>query len=78
MNFKISVLPKTKLGRWSLGLAAAMPVLFLIGTSLTNSLYESVPAGSTILEDIVKYDWIRIQGLPALKERKYFHVLQVL
>lgn len=52
MNFRIGFLPKTKLGRWSLGLAAAMPVLFLIGTSLTNSLYESVPAGRTILEDI--------------------------
>ena len=52
MNIRISVLPKTKPGRWSLGLAAAMPVLLLIGMSLTNALYQSVPAGRTILEDI--------------------------
>jgi predicted membrane-bound spermidine synthase len=29
-----------------------MPILFIIGTSFTNSLYESVPAGGTILADI--------------------------
>jgi hypothetical protein len=50
---RISILPKVKLGWWSLGLAAAMPVLFLIGMSLTNLLYKSVPAGGTILKDIV-------------------------
>jgi len=52
MNARISVLPKTKLGRWSLGLAAAMLALLLIGMSFTNLLYESVPSGNTILEDI--------------------------
>jgi hypothetical protein len=51
-------MPKTKLGKWSLGLIAAMPVLFFIGPSLTNLLYKSVPAGNTILEDIA--------GRPAL------------
>ena len=49
---RISVLPKTSLGRWSLGLAAAMPVLFFIGMSFTTLLYKSVPAGGTILKDI--------------------------
>ena len=52
MNVRISILPKIKPGWWSLGLAAAMPVLFFIGMSFTNSLYESVPAGGTILKDI--------------------------
>ncbi|MFC1711622.1 hypothetical protein ACFLZ1_03500 [Patescibacteria group bacterium] len=51
---KINLIPKTKLGKWSLGLIATMPVLFFIGTSFTNSLYKSVPAGRTILEDIVE------------------------
>lgn len=51
-------MPKTTLGRWSLGLIAAMPVLFFVGASFTNLLYESVPAGNTILEDIA--------GRPAL------------
>ena len=53
MNVRIRILPKTKLGWWSLGLAAAMPVLFFIGMSFTNLLYKSVPAGGTILKDIV-------------------------
>lgn len=29
-----------------------MPLLFVLGTSFTNSLYSSVPAGDTILADI--------------------------
>lgn len=49
---RLSFIPKTKLGKWSLGLAAAMPVLFFIGMSFTTLLYESVPAGGTILKDI--------------------------
>ncbi len=49
---KVNLIPKTKLGKWSLGLIAAMPILFFIGTSFTNSLYKLIPAGSTILEDI--------------------------
>jgi hypothetical protein len=45
-------MPKTILGKWSLGLIIAMPLLFVTGTSFTNSLYRSVPAGDTILADI--------------------------
>lgn len=52
------LIPKTISGKWSLGLIVAMPILFFIGTSLTNTLYKSVSAGSTILKDIV--------GRPAL------------
>ena len=50
---RISILPKITLGWWSLGLVVAMPVLFFIGMSFTNLLYESIPAGGTILKDIV-------------------------
>lgn len=46
-------MPKTKLGKWSLCLIVAMPILFVIGVSFTNTLYDSVPAGGTILKDIV-------------------------
>ena len=46
------ITPKTTLGRWSVGLIVAMPILFVIGSSFTNSLYETVPAGGTILADI--------------------------
>lgn len=47
-----SIIPKTTVGKWSVGLIVAMPILFAIGSSFTNSLYESVPAGETILADI--------------------------
>lgn len=47
------VMPKTKLGWWSVGAIIAMPLLFIIGTSFTDSLYRSVPAGETIVADIV-------------------------
>lgn len=46
------VTPKTILGKWSVGLIVAMPILFIIGTSFTDTLYRSVPAGRTILADI--------------------------
>lgn len=46
------IMPILTLGKWSVGLIIAMPLLFIIGTSFTNSLYKSVPAGGTILADI--------------------------
>ena len=46
------LMPRTKPGGWSVGLIILMPILFVIGTSLSGSLYESVPAGGTILADI--------------------------
>jgi hypothetical protein len=46
------LIPKSHLGKWSLGLIIAMPLLLIIGLSLTNSIYGSVPAGDTILADI--------------------------
>jgi len=55
MNIKIrkgGLMPKTNLGKWSVGLILAMFVLFAIGFSLADSLYESIPAGGTILADI--------------------------
>ena len=33
-------MPKSNLGKWSLGLIIAMPLLLLIGTSFTTTLYE--------------------------------------
>lgn len=47
-----SILPATTAGRWSVGAAIVMPLLFMIGGSLANSMYGSVPAGDTILADI--------------------------
>lgn len=45
-------MPITTLGKWSVGLILAMLLLFIIGSSFTNSLYKSVPAGGTIIADI--------------------------
>jgi hypothetical protein len=33
---KIDLMPKTAVGKWSLGLIAAMPVLFFVGATLTS------------------------------------------
>ncbi len=52
INYWIKSMPKTTLGKWSLWLIIAMPVLFFVGSSLANSLYASTPSGNTILEDI--------------------------
>lgn len=46
------ILPITLLGKWSIGLIIAMLPLFIVGTSFTDTLYKSVSAGDTILEDI--------------------------
>jgi hypothetical protein len=48
----LKIFPITPLGKWSLGLIVAMPILFIIGISFANSIYESIPAGDTILADI--------------------------
>ena len=45
-------IPGTNLGRWSVGLVAITPILFVIGSSFSWTLYDGVQAGRTILEDI--------------------------
>ena len=45
-------MPKTASGKWSVVLIVAMPILFSIGSSFANGLYQSVPAGDSILADI--------------------------
>jgi len=48
---KINFVPKSGLGKCSIGLIAMVPILFFIGISFV-SYYKSVPAGKTILRDI--------------------------
>lgn len=53
MNRKtLTILPVTTVGKWSVGLILAMPVLFFIGAAFARWLYPSIPAGNTILADI--------------------------
>jgi len=49
---KINFAPKSNLGKWSIGLIVMVPILLYIGMSFV-SFYESVPAGKTILQDII-------------------------
>ena len=46
------ILPTSKLGKWSLVFIIAMPILFIIGTSFTNTLYQSVQSGDNLWADI--------------------------
>ncbi|MFH0828952.1 MAG: hypothetical protein V1907_02115 [Candidatus Kerfeldbacteria bacterium] len=45
-------MPKTILGKWSVGLIIVMPLLIMLGGSLSNTLYKDVAAGETILKDV--------------------------
>lgn len=63
---KLILIPKTTLGRWSIGLIIAMSVLFFIVPFSISFLYKSVPAGNTILEDIVKRPVLALGMLAAM------------
>jgi hypothetical protein len=52
MAQKLYLTPKSKLGKWSIVFAIAMPIFFIIGMSLVG-FYEGVSAGSTIPKDII-------------------------
>jgi len=47
------ITPNTPLGKRSVVLITVMPILFIVGTSLTDVLYKSVSAGGIPLADIV-------------------------
>jgi len=49
---KINFAPKSNLGKWSIGLIVIVPILLYIGMSIVN-FYGAVPAGNTILQDII-------------------------
>ena len=52
IRMRLNLLPQSYLGKWSFGLAIAMPIFLFIGMSFV-SFYESVPAGKTIPHDII-------------------------
>jgi len=49
---KIYIKPKNNLGRWAIWLIVIVPILFYTGMSFV-SFYEFVPAGKTILQDVI-------------------------
>ena len=52
-KISLKLWPTVALGTWTLALVILMPVLFTIGMSFTDTLYDDVPAGGTILKDIL-------------------------
>jgi len=46
------LVPLTSLGKWSIGLIIAMPLLLILGSLFLNTMYVSVPSGNTLLDDI--------------------------
>lgn len=58
-------MPKTTLGKLSFVLILLCPVLFLVGRLFLN-LYESIPAGDTILEDIANRPGVSISMLTGM------------
>jgi hypothetical protein len=48
----LRITPKTILGKWSIGLIFAMPILFIIVTSFTISVFKSIPPVESILLDM--------------------------
>jgi len=48
---ELVLVPKTKLGKWSVGLIITMPIFFYIGFSFVD-FYNS-QSGRTILQDII-------------------------
>ncbi len=48
----LQITPTTTPGKWSVALIVAMPILFIVGSSLAGSLYKDVPAAGSIQADI--------------------------
>jgi hypothetical protein len=59
-------MPKTKLGKWSIILIIAMPVLFFIGTTLLSAFYPAEPSGNTILEDVMNRPGLALSMLAGM------------
>lgn len=59
---KISFTPKSSLGKYSIGLILAMPILFYLGMSFVD-FYKFTPAGETILKDIISRPLIALPML---------------
>lgn len=51
---EMTILPKSKLGTWSIVLIILMPILIFLGSSIFLNFYANTPAGKTIPQDIVR------------------------
>jgi hypothetical protein len=62
----VKLWPASIIGKWSIGLIIAMPLLFVLGMSFTDTLYESVRAGRTIFADIAARPALALTMLTAM------------
>jgi len=60
------VIPNSHLGKWSLGLVIAMPLLLLLGGSLSNTLYKSIEAGDGLFDDVIQRPLVAVASLAGI------------
>jgi len=51
---EMTILPKLKLGTWSIFLIILMPIFMFLGKSIFLNFYVNTPAGETIPQDIIR------------------------
>ena len=51
---EMTILPKSKIGTWSIILIILMPILMFLGSSIFINFYGNTPASKTIPQDIVR------------------------
>lgn len=56
-------MPKSKLGKWSIGLIVTMPALFFLAQQFMHWFYEGVSSGDTILDDVVNRPFLAVTML---------------
>lgn len=59
---ELGFIPKTTLGKYSVGLIVVMPICFYIGVSFVG-FYSGVSAGETILQDVITRPGVAIPML---------------
>ncbi len=62
----VRILPGTRLGALSVILIVTMPILILVGSVVRSTVYDSVPAGDSILDDIATRPGVAVTMLLAL------------
>ena len=61
---KPQLIPSSPLGKWSVGFIVMVPLLTALGTAFVQA-YQTVPAGDTILEDLLTRPGVALPMLTA-------------
>lgn len=60
------LMPGTAPGKWAVGLIVGMPILFVLGSTLAQSLYAAIPSGSNLVEDIAARPFLALAMLAGM------------